>query len=199
MKDGKYHRQPKNQRSKVIIRERLDDKKDKTTTLTRIPSPAAAMLQATQFAAPSINIQGVQVQVSSLSLSFHMFLQVNLDFNTSRIISQSLQRPSASCFVTAQGKIFSLMENGSFPRFLQSENYRGLFHDGSGGKQKVFKTKSARDIIQCVHKPIILSWASAFDMLTAWTVAPVKHYDCTIPITMYYKTCTKTECSGAVL
>ncbi|XP_075877007.1 regulator of G-protein signaling 21-like [Nelusetta ayraudi] len=96
--------------------------------------------------------------------------QVNLDFNTSHIISQSLQRPSALCFVTAQRKIFSLMENGSFPRFLQSEYYQGLFHTGSGGKEKVFKTKSAGDIIQYNHKLIPLSSASALnrERLHAW-------------------------------
>lgn len=91
-----------------------------------------------------------------------MFLQVNLDFNTSHIISQSLQRPSAACFVVAQRKIFSLMENDSFPRFLQSEQYQGLFHAGSGGRgkhRKAFRTKSAEGVIERGPKTIILSWA----------------------------------------
>ncbi|AWP04415.1 putative regulator of G-protein signaling 21-like isoform 2 [Scophthalmus maximus] len=56
--------------------------------------------------------------------------QVNIDFYTREIISQSLQQPSPSCFVVAQKKIYSLMENGSFPRFIQSENYKVLF-DGA--------------------------------------------------------------------
>ncbi|XP_044074902.1 regulator of G-protein signaling 2-like [Siniperca chuatsi] len=47
--------------------------------------------------------------------------QVNLDFHTKEIISQSLQQPGTSCFVVAQKKIYSLMENDFFPRFIQSE------------------------------------------------------------------------------
>lgn len=162
------------------------------------------MLQAAQFAAPSKNISRECRSRFHHWVSLHMFLQVNLDFNTSHIISQSLQRPSALCFVTAQRKIFSLMENGSFPRFLQSEHYQGGFHDGSGGKQKVFKTRSAGVIIQCDLKPIILSWASALSIeLTAWTVAHVQELltntkDCTIPLTAHYKTCNKPECCDAV-
>lgn len=134
----------------------------------RIEVPAT-VLQAAQFAVPSINIQGIWSRFHHW-VSLHVFLQVNLDFNTSHIISQNLQRPSAQCFVTAQRKIFSLMENGSFPRFLQSKHYHCLFQDGSGGKQKVFKTKSAGDIIQRDHKPVILSWVSAWNMITTWTV-----------------------------
>uniref|UniRef100_A0A4W6FNJ9 Regulator of G protein signaling 2 n=1 Tax=Lates calcarifer TaxID=8187 RepID=A0A4W6FNJ9_LATCA len=53
--------------------------------------------------------------------------QVNLDFYTRELISQSLQQPSPSCFVAAQKKIYSLMENDSFPRFIQSEQYKVLF------------------------------------------------------------------------
>uniref|UniRef100_A0A8C7XH61 RGS domain-containing protein n=1 Tax=Oryzias sinensis TaxID=183150 RepID=A0A8C7XH61_9TELE len=52
--------------------------------------------------------------------------QVNLDFNTTKVICQSLQQPGPSCFVVAQKKIFSLMENDSFSRFLQSEHYKVL-------------------------------------------------------------------------
>ncbi|XP_034470230.1 regulator of G-protein signaling 21-like isoform X1 [Hippoglossus hippoglossus] len=48
--------------------------------------------------------------------------QVNIDFYTREIISQNLQQPSPSCFVVAQKKIYGLMENGSFPRFIQSES-----------------------------------------------------------------------------
>ncbi|XP_017275717.1 regulator of G-protein signaling 2 isoform X1 [Kryptolebias marmoratus] len=50
--------------------------------------------------------------------------QVNLDFYTRDGIRESLQQPSSSCFVVAQRKIYSLMENGSFPRFTQTEQYK---------------------------------------------------------------------------
>ncbi|XP_071348381.1 regulator of G-protein signaling 21-like [Trachinotus anak] len=57
--------------------------------------------------------------------------QVNVDFYTRQIISQSLQQPSPLCFAVAQKKIYSLMANGSFPRFIQSEQYRVLFDAAS--------------------------------------------------------------------
>lgn len=87
--------------------------------------------------------------------------QVNLDFYTREIISQSLQQPSSSCFVVAQRKIYSLMENGSFPRFIQSEQYKVLFDAASEPRgllkhRKAFKMKSTGDLIQHDSKPIIL-------------------------------------------
>ncbi|XP_077414882.1 regulator of G-protein signaling 21-like [Vanacampus margaritifer] len=53
--------------------------------------------------------------------------QVNLDFYTKDAIRRNLQQPAATCFVAAQKKIYSLMENGSFPRFVQSEHCKDLF------------------------------------------------------------------------
>ncbi|XP_019734731.1 regulator of G-protein signaling 21-like [Hippocampus comes] len=52
--------------------------------------------------------------------------QVNLDFYTKDAIRQNLQQPAPSCFVVAQKNIYSLMENGAFPRFVQSEYCKGL-------------------------------------------------------------------------
>ncbi|KAM4552597.1 regulator of G-protein signaling 21-like isoform 2-T2 [Odontesthes bonariensis] len=57
--------------------------------------------------------------------------QVNLDFYTRENIRQSLQQPTPSCFVVAQKKIYSLMEHGSFPRFIQSEPYKVLIDAAS--------------------------------------------------------------------
>ncbi|XP_072220130.1 regulator of G-protein signaling 21-like [Leuresthes tenuis] len=57
--------------------------------------------------------------------------QVNLDFYTRENIRQSLQQPTPSCFVVAQKKIYSLMEHGSFPRFIQSELYKVLIDAAS--------------------------------------------------------------------
>ncbi|XP_030257769.1 regulator of G-protein signaling 21-like [Sparus aurata] len=87
--------------------------------------------------------------------------QVNIDFYTRDIISQSLQQPSPSCFVVAQRKIYSLMENGSFPRFIQSEQYKVLFDAtskprGPGKHRTALKIKSTGDLMQHDSKPIIL-------------------------------------------
>ncbi|KAK2822106.1 hypothetical protein Q5P01_022171 [Channa striata] len=56
---------------------------------------------------------------------FKSFIRtVNLDFYTREIISQSVRQSSPSCFVEATKKIYSLMENDSFPHFIQSEQYK---------------------------------------------------------------------------
>ncbi|XP_029308655.1 regulator of G-protein signaling 2-like isoform X2 [Cottoperca gobio] len=81
--------------------------------------------------------------------------QVNLDFNTREIISQSLLQPSPSCFVVAQRKIYSLMENGSFPRFIQSEQYKVLF-DATSKQRGHGKHRKALEIRRTDSKPISL-------------------------------------------
>ncbi|XP_037643823.1 regulator of G-protein signaling 21-like [Sebastes umbrosus] len=87
--------------------------------------------------------------------------QVNLDFYTRDIIRQSLHQPSPSCFVVAQRKIYSLMENGSFPRFIQSEQHRVLFdaaskQRGLGRHRKALKIRSTGDLMPRDSKPISL-------------------------------------------
>ncbi|XP_006010527.1 regulator of G-protein signaling 2-like [Latimeria chalumnae] len=52
--------------------------------------------------------------------------EVNLDFNTKEAITHSLQKPSLTCFNAAQKRVYSLMANNSYPRFLQSEFYTEL-------------------------------------------------------------------------
>ncbi|MFT7796591.1 regulator of G-protein signaling 2-like [Arapaima gigas] len=52
--------------------------------------------------------------------------EVNLDFHTKEAIAQSLQWPALSCFYKAQQIIYSLMENSSYPRFIESELYKEL-------------------------------------------------------------------------
>ncbi|XP_022610951.1 regulator of G-protein signaling 21-like [Seriola dumerili] len=73
--------------------------------------------------------------------------QINVDFYTREIISQSLQQPSPSCFVVAQKKVYSLMANGSFPRFIQSDQYKVLFDAASKqrGLGKHWKTRHRAD------------------------------------------------------
>lgn len=59
-------------------------------------------------------------------LDFSLWSQINLDFHTKNVIIQSLQEPTATTFLAAQRKVYSLMENNSYPRFIQSELYKGL-------------------------------------------------------------------------
>lgn len=61
-----------------------------------------------------------------------MCWQVNLDFDTRESISQNLQQLTPSCFAAAQRKIYSLMEYGSFPRFVLSEQYKVLVQVRAG-------------------------------------------------------------------
>ncbi|KAM9845352.1 regulator of G-protein signaling 21-like [Aulostomus maculatus] len=87
--------------------------------------------------------------------------QVNLEFYTKEIIRQNLHQPSPSCFTEAQKKIFSLMQNGAYTRFIQSGRFK-LQHDTTSQQrslekhQKALRIKSAGDLIQHKSKPITL-------------------------------------------
>ncbi|XP_024277731.1 regulator of G-protein signaling 21-like [Oncorhynchus tshawytscha] len=52
--------------------------------------------------------------------------EINLDYQTKDAIIQSLPLPSLTCFLSAQKKVFNLMENNSYPRFIHSELYKEL-------------------------------------------------------------------------
>ncbi|XP_066537533.1 regulator of G-protein signaling 21-like isoform X2 [Hoplias malabaricus] len=52
--------------------------------------------------------------------------EINLDFHTRERIGQRLQHPTKTCFDEAQKRIYYLMENNSYPRFLQSGYYNAL-------------------------------------------------------------------------
>ncbi|XP_048338491.1 regulator of G-protein signaling 8 isoform X1 [Sphaerodactylus townsendi] len=52
--------------------------------------------------------------------------EVNIDFQTREVTRRNIQEPSPSCFDQAQGKIHSLMEKDSYPRFLRSKIYTDL-------------------------------------------------------------------------
>ncbi|KAL2097984.1 hypothetical protein ACEWY4_007191 [Coilia grayii] len=52
--------------------------------------------------------------------------QINLDFHTRDCITKNLQDAAMSCFVVAQGKIYNLMKNNAYPRFIQSDVYKEL-------------------------------------------------------------------------
>ncbi|KAI1236497.1 Regulator of G-protein signaling 8, partial [Lamprotornis superbus] len=51
---------------------------------------------------------------------------VNIDFQTRELTRRNVQEPSLSCFDQAQGKVHSLMEKDSYPRFLRSKIYTDL-------------------------------------------------------------------------
>ncbi|XP_040466971.1 regulator of G-protein signaling 8 isoform X3 [Falco naumanni] len=52
--------------------------------------------------------------------------EVNIDFQTRELTRRNMQEPSLSCFDQAQGKVHSLMEKDSYPRFLRSKIYTDL-------------------------------------------------------------------------
>ncbi|XP_042372294.1 LOW QUALITY PROTEIN: regulator of G-protein signaling 21-like [Plectropomus leopardus] len=52
--------------------------------------------------------------------------EINLDYHTRNAIIQSLHEPTATSFLAAQRKVYSLMENNSYPRFIYSDLYKEL-------------------------------------------------------------------------
>uniref|UniRef100_A0A8C5U3F1 Regulator of G protein signaling 18 n=1 Tax=Malurus cyaneus samueli TaxID=2593467 RepID=A0A8C5U3F1_9PASS len=52
--------------------------------------------------------------------------EVNLDFHTKEVTSQSMGQPLQSTFDAAQNTVYRLMEQDSYPRFLRSEPYLSL-------------------------------------------------------------------------
>uniref|UniRef100_UPI00398F6FC3 regulator of G-protein signaling 4-like n=1 Tax=Pristiophorus japonicus TaxID=55135 RepID=UPI00398F6FC3 len=53
--------------------------------------------------------------------------EVNLDTHSRDSVQRNMTNPSHSCFDPAQNRIHCLMEKDSFPRFLKSQFYLGLF------------------------------------------------------------------------
>ncbi|NXT89132.1 RGS2 protein, partial [Anhinga rufa] len=52
--------------------------------------------------------------------------EINIDFQTKNMIAQNIQEATHNCFSAAQKRVYSLMENNSYPRFLESEFYQEL-------------------------------------------------------------------------
>ncbi|XP_062057838.1 regulator of G-protein signaling 2-like [Lepus europaeus] len=52
--------------------------------------------------------------------------EVNIDFQTKILIVQNIQNATTGCFMSAQKRVYSLMENNSYPHFLASEFYQDL-------------------------------------------------------------------------
>ncbi|XP_028666840.1 regulator of G-protein signaling 8-like isoform X3 [Erpetoichthys calabaricus] len=64
--------------------------------------------------------------------------EVNIDFQTRETTKRNLQEPTASCFNMAQGRIHSLMEKDSYPRFLRSKIYMDLLNQTQTHSQRRF-------------------------------------------------------------
>ena len=80
-----------------------------------------------------------------VAVFFYISLQVNLDFYTRELISQSLQQPSPPYFVVAQRKIYSVLENDSFPCLIQFEQCKVLF-DAASKQRGLRKDRKALKI-----------------------------------------------------
>ncbi|KAJ6656223.1 hypothetical protein lerEdw1_004013 [Lerista edwardsae] len=52
--------------------------------------------------------------------------EINVDFQTKNSIAQNLPEATHTCFTAAQKKVYSLMENNAYPRFLESDFYQEL-------------------------------------------------------------------------
>ncbi|XP_076582442.1 regulator of G-protein signaling 21-like [Chaetodon auriga] len=63
--------------------------------------------------------------------------EINLDFHTKNAIVQSLHEPTATSFLAAQRKVYSLMENNSYPRFIHSDLYRELCEAARGERKHI--------------------------------------------------------------
>lgn len=59
--------------------------------------------------------------------------EVNLDHTTKAITTANMEKPTASCFDLAQGKIYTLMEKDCYPRFLKSSTYLELSRKAKTG------------------------------------------------------------------
>ncbi|XP_077188806.1 regulator of G-protein signaling 18 isoform X1 [Paroedura picta] len=55
--------------------------------------------------------------------------EVNLDFSTKECASQNIIHPAVNSFDAAQTKIYTLMEQDSYPRFLKSNLYSDLLNN----------------------------------------------------------------------
>ncbi|XP_062919914.1 regulator of G-protein signaling 21-like [Mobula hypostoma] len=55
--------------------------------------------------------------------------EINVDYYTKDAITKNLQHPTCSCFEVAQKKIYALMENNCYARFLQSDIYQNILNN----------------------------------------------------------------------
>ncbi|XP_058494653.1 regulator of G-protein signaling 2 [Solea solea] len=63
--------------------------------------------------------------------------EINLDYHTKNAITQSLHEPTMTSFLAAQRKVYSLMENNSYPRFIHSDLYKELCVAAKGDRKLI--------------------------------------------------------------
>uniref|UniRef100_A0AC11ATJ7 Regulator of G protein signaling 8 n=1 Tax=Ovis aries TaxID=9940 RepID=A0AC11ATJ7_SHEEP len=74
--------------------------------------------------------------------------EVNIDFQTREATRKNMQEPSLTCFDQAQGKVHSLMEKDSYPRFLRT-SMKGRDHCPSRPRKftrLLYTCKSRKDL-----------------------------------------------------
>ncbi|KAL4635040.1 hypothetical protein GN956_G14026 [Arapaima gigas] len=62
-------------------------------------------------------------------IDVHAPREVNIDFQTREMTRQKLQEPNPSSFSDVQGRVYSLMEKDSYPRFLRSKIYLDILNN----------------------------------------------------------------------
>lgn len=55
--------------------------------------------------------------------------EINLDYYTKDTVTKNVQHPTYTCFEAAQKKIYGLMENNGYSRFLQSDIYQNVLNN----------------------------------------------------------------------
>ncbi|XP_040041165.2 regulator of G-protein signaling 2 [Gasterosteus aculeatus] len=63
--------------------------------------------------------------------------EINLDFHTKNTIVQNLREPTVTSFLAAERKVYSLMENDSYPRFINSKLYKEMCAAARGEGRRV--------------------------------------------------------------
>ncbi|KAK7877258.1 hypothetical protein WMY93_032033 [Mugilogobius chulae] len=62
--------------------------------------------------------------------------EINLDYLTRNAITAGLSNPDPELFIQAERKVYSLMENNAYPRFLQSQLYKDLCSTAAGKNKR---------------------------------------------------------------
>ncbi|XP_048833596.1 regulator of G-protein signaling 8-like [Brienomyrus brachyistius] len=88
----------------------------------KIKSPSKLMTKANKIYEQFIDIQAPR--------------EVNIDFHTRELTKQNLLEPTTSTFSDVQGRVYSLMEKDSYPRFLRSNIYIDILNKAQSQRQR---------------------------------------------------------------
>ncbi|XP_072539140.1 regulator of G-protein signaling 4 [Salminus brasiliensis] len=100
---------------------------------------------------PAKQMEAKAKQVFDQYVSVDSPKEVNLDSATREETRRNLEKCDASCFDEAQNKIFTLMENDSYRRFLRSKLYLDLCHPPSDEKRCGLERKgNLSEFSQCL-------------------------------------------------